>query len=135
MIRGSRFNDATIHELINERIGFHGDDPKRGQGCCRKIGDVKGYNSVRNAGQGGGQDVTVIVVGQRQPLFPALIASHATAANVPVHELASPPKGVAQVRPSTQDGIDPLSVDTACPLDAQDPLPPTVDCQTHQEIA
>jgi hypothetical protein len=53
MIRGRRFDDSTLHELVNERIRFHGNDVEGSQGRGREFSGVEGHDDIGNAGQDG----------------------------------------------------------------------------------
>ena len=100
MIRGGRFNDPGRHQLVNERVRFDSHDVEWNQDCRREVGDVEGHDDVGHTGEGGGQDMAVVRIGQREPLFPTFVTVHPAAPNVLVHELASPQERGTQIGPS-----------------------------------
>ena len=124
-----RNHDACIHQLGHKGVRRYRRNPERTQDVRWKVSAVEGYDHVCDTGQGGSQHVSVIGVGQCQPLLPALVTPHATPEDVPAHQ----PTGSLQVperyvRPLAPNGSNPLPMNPARPFHSQEPLPPAVDC-------
>jgi hypothetical protein len=86
VIDGCGHDDARFGKLGNEGIGQHGRYAKWAQNLLGKVAGVERHDHIGNTGQGSGQDVPIVGIGQSQALLPALITVNPTPKDMLVHE-------------------------------------------------
>jgi hypothetical protein len=71
---GKRLFPVVVHEAQQESVGMLGDEPKGRENGSRKIAQVCRDDKLRFAMDGGGKDVTILSVRQREGLDAMLIS-------------------------------------------------------------
>jgi hypothetical protein len=108
MFRGSRDDEARVHQLNQESVGRDRLHAKRAQDVRWKICGVESDNHVCDTCEGGGEDVSVVGIRKGKAMLPTLVITDAAATDVPIHEAAGAHQICQAQHQASGDGLSTL---------------------------